>query len=55
MVLIRSLHSTVMIGAEESSMVSTRMWRMRSALSALSIHTPSHSDTAPAMTSTETV
>lgn len=53
--VIRSLQSTVMTGAVDSSMVLTRMCSVRSDGSAPSIQTPNHSDTMHATTSTEIV
>ncbi|MEI3075916.1 MAG: hypothetical protein V8T17_01655 [Oscillospiraceae bacterium] len=53
--VIRSLQSTVMIGAVDNSMVLTRMCSVRSDGSAPSIQTPNHSDTMHAITSTEIV
>lgn len=53
--VIRSLQSTVMIGAVDNSMVLTRMCSVRSDGSAPSIQTPNHSDTMHAIASTEIV
>lgn len=53
--VIRSLQSTVMIGAVDNSMVLTRMCSVRSDGWAPSIQTPNHSDTMHAITSTEIV
>ena len=53
--VIRSLQSTVMIGAVDNSMVLTRMCSVRSDGSAPFIQTPNHSDTMHAIISTEIV